>query len=74
MLFFEYEFIIVYKPSRTHVVVDVLSILLDGSKPLGVPNETVDASFFCRTYMDVRNQNLFRDKSNAKNSKPSSKT
>jgi hypothetical protein len=45
MLFFEYEFIIVYKPSRTHVVVDVLSILLDGSKPLGVPNETVDASF-----------------------------
>jgi hypothetical protein len=46
LLLLEYEFIIVYKPSRTHVVVDVLSILPDGSKPLGVPNETVDASLF----------------------------
>ncbi len=44
LLFLEYEFIIVYKPSRTHVVVDVLSILLDSSKPLGVPYQTIDAS------------------------------
>ncbi len=28
MLFLEYEFTIVYKPSRTHVIVDVLSKLL----------------------------------------------
>ncbi len=38
LLLLEYEFIIIYKPSRTHVVVDDLSILPDGSKPLGVPN------------------------------------
>jgi hypothetical protein len=38
LLFLEYEFTIVYKPGRTHVVVDVLSKLPDNSKPLGVPN------------------------------------
>jgi hypothetical protein len=44
LLFSEYEFTIVYKPSRTHVVVDVLSRLPNGSKPLGVPNQTLDTS------------------------------
>jgi hypothetical protein len=38
LLFLEYEFIVVYKPSRTHVVANVLSRLLDSSKPLGVLN------------------------------------
>jgi hypothetical protein len=28
----------VYKANRTHVVANVLSRLLDNSKPLGVPN------------------------------------
>jgi hypothetical protein len=42
LLFLEYEFTIVYKPSRTHVVVDVLSRLPNSSKPLGVPNQIVD--------------------------------
>jgi uncharacterized membrane protein len=37
LLFLEYEFIVVYKPNKTHVVVDVLSKLSDNSKPLGVP-------------------------------------
>jgi hypothetical protein len=37
LLFLEYEFTIVYKLGRTHVIVDVLSKLLDSSKPLGVP-------------------------------------
>jgi hypothetical protein len=46
LLFLEYEFIVVYKPGRTHVIVDVLSILLNRLKPLGVPNQTVDASLF----------------------------
>jgi hypothetical protein len=36
-LFLEYEFTVVYKLSKTHVVIDVLSRLLDNSKPLGVP-------------------------------------
>jgi hypothetical protein len=34
LLFLEYEFTIVYKPSRTHVVVDVLSILPNNLEPL----------------------------------------
>jgi hypothetical protein len=38
LLFLEYEFTMVYKPSKTHVVDDVLSKLPDSSKPLGVPN------------------------------------
>jgi hypothetical protein len=46
LLFIKYEFKIVYKPSRTHLVVNVLSILLNNSKPLGVPNQTMDASLF----------------------------
>jgi hypothetical protein len=46
LLFLEYEFIVIYKPSRTHVVVDVLFELLDSLKPLGVPDQTMDASLF----------------------------
>jgi hypothetical protein len=38
LLFLEYEFTIVYKPGKTHVIIDVLSKLLNNSKPLGVPN------------------------------------
>jgi hypothetical protein len=36
LLFLEYEFIVVYKPGKTHVVVDVLSRLPNISEPLGV--------------------------------------
>jgi hypothetical protein len=46
LLFLEYEFIVVYKPSKTHVVIDVLSRLPDSSEPLGVPNQTMDMSLF----------------------------
>jgi hypothetical protein len=46
LLFLKYEFTIVYKLGRTHVVVDALSRLLDSSKPLGVLYQTVDASLF----------------------------
>jgi hypothetical protein len=46
LLFLKYEFTIVYKLGRTHVVVDALSKLLDNLKPLGVPNQIVDASLF----------------------------
>jgi hypothetical protein len=38
VLFLEYEFIVVYKHGRTHVVADALSKLLDSSEPLGIPN------------------------------------
>ncbi len=46
LLFLEYEFIIIYKPGRTHVVVDVLFRLPNSLKPLGIPNQTMDASLF----------------------------
>ncbi len=38
LLFLKYEFIVVYEPSRTHVVVNVLSKLPICSEPLGVLN------------------------------------
>jgi hypothetical protein len=37
---------IIYKLGGTHVVVNVLSKLLISLKPLGVPNQIVDASLF----------------------------
>jgi hypothetical protein len=45
-LFLEYEFIVVYKLGKTHVVVYVLSRLPDSLKPLGIPNQTIEASLF----------------------------
>jgi hypothetical protein len=38
LLFLEYEFIMVYKLGRTHVVANVLFRLLDSLEPLRVPN------------------------------------
>ncbi len=40
LLFFNYDFIMVYKPSKTHVVADALSRLPNSTKPIGVPNQT----------------------------------
>jgi hypothetical protein len=36
----------VYKPSRTHVVVDALSRLPNSTKPIVVPNQTMNVSLF----------------------------
>jgi hypothetical protein len=44
LLFLEYEFTIIYKLNKTHVFADVLSRLPNSSKPLGVPNQTIDTS------------------------------
>jgi hypothetical protein len=46
LLFLEYEFTIVYKLGRIHVVVSVLSRFLDNSEPLGVLDQTMDMSLF----------------------------
>ncbi len=46
LLFLEYNFTIMYKPSRTHVVANALSRLFDNIKPTSVPNQTTDASLF----------------------------
>jgi hypothetical protein len=40
----EYEFTIVYKLGRTHVVATALSKLPDSLEPLGVLDQTIDAS------------------------------
>ncbi len=45
LLFLEYEFTIVYKLNKTHVV-DIFSKLPNSSKPLGILNQTMDASLF----------------------------
>jgi len=46
LLFLEYDFIIVYKPDIIHVIANVLSRLLDSTKPTGVFDQTIDASLF----------------------------
>ncbi len=46
LLFLEYEFTIVYKLGKTHVVANVLSILLTSLEPLRVPDQIMDASLF----------------------------
>jgi len=38
LLFLEFDFTLMYKPSITHVIVDVLSRLLDIIKPIGMPD------------------------------------
>jgi hypothetical protein len=46
LLFFKYDFIIMYKLSRIHVITNALSRLLDSTKPIGVFHQTIDASLF----------------------------
>jgi hypothetical protein len=62
LLFLEYEFIVVYKPGRTHVIVDVLSILPNSLETLGAPNQTMDASLFSiKPYKDAGSKKLPKD-------------
>jgi hypothetical protein len=35
-----------YQPSKIHVIVDAMSRLPNIIKPIGVPNQTIDASLF----------------------------
>ncbi len=44
LLFIEYEFTVLYKPSKTHVFVDALLRLPNITKPTGVLDKTIDAS------------------------------
>jgi len=46
LLFLEYEFIVVYKLNRTHVVANALFRVPNCSKPSGFLNQTIDASLF----------------------------
>jgi hypothetical protein len=46
LLFLEYDFIVVYKPSRTHVVANALSRLPNFIEPTGVLDQTTNANLF----------------------------
>jgi hypothetical protein len=46
LLFLEYDFKIVYKPSRSHLMANALSILLNHIELVGVLNQTYDAHLF----------------------------
>jgi hypothetical protein len=51
LLFLEYDFIVVYKLGRTHVVTDALSRLLDITEPTSAPDQTTYASLFYRAWI-----------------------
>jgi hypothetical protein len=40
LLFLEYDFIVMYKPCKTHVIADALSRLPNITKPIGVLDQT----------------------------------
>jgi hypothetical protein len=46
LLFMEYNFKIVYKPSRSHLVANALSRLPNHSELVGIPYQTYDAHMF----------------------------
>jgi hypothetical protein len=46
LLFLEYDFTVVYKPCRIHVIANVLSRLPNITKPIGVFDQTTNASLF----------------------------
>jgi hypothetical protein len=46
LLFLEYDFTIVYKPSKTHVVINALSRLPNSIEPIGVLDQTTYANLF----------------------------
>jgi hypothetical protein len=46
LLFLEYDFTIMYKPCIIHVFTYALSRLLNIIEPIGVHDQTVDASLF----------------------------
>ncbi len=46
LLFLEYDFKIVYKPGRSHLMADALSRLPNQTEPVGIPDQTCDAHMF----------------------------
>jgi hypothetical protein len=47
LLFLKYESTVVYKLGRTHVVANALfKLVLDTTKPIGVLDQTIDATLF----------------------------
>jgi hypothetical protein len=46
LLFIEYDFKIVYKFSRSHLMADALNRFPNQAKSIGVPNQTIDGHLF----------------------------
>jgi len=46
LLFLDYDFKIIYKLGRCHLMVDAISRLPNQIEPIGVPNQTYDAHLF----------------------------
>jgi hypothetical protein len=46
LLFMEYDFKIVYKPSKSHLMAYALNRLPNHVEPIGVPDQTCDAHMF----------------------------
>jgi hypothetical protein len=46
LLFLEYDFKIIYKPDRSHLMVDALNRLHNQIEHVGIPNQTCDAHLF----------------------------
>jgi len=46
LLFLEHDFSIIYKPRRSHSMVDALSWMPNFTKESGVPDQTVDVTLF----------------------------
>jgi hypothetical protein len=44
LLFFEYDFTLVHKLGKTHVIINALSRLLDNTEPIGVLDQTTNTS------------------------------
>jgi len=59
LLFLKYDFTIVYKPRKTHVVVNALLILLNIIKPIGVLDQTTNASLFYRKFKWLKDVTIF---------------
>ncbi len=45
-MFLGHNFIVIYKLGKIHVIIDALSILLDITEPIGLPDQTINASSF----------------------------
>jgi len=59
LLFLKYDFTIVYKPRKTHVVVNELLILLNIIEPIGVLDQTTNASLFYRKFKWLKDLTFF---------------
>ncbi len=66
LLFLEYDFIIIYKLGKTHVVADALSRLPNTTKPTGIPKQYTYASFFFIDSKWLNDVKLFKNRIDGK--------